>query len=447
MRVIASALACLLAASLACDKLKAMPGFQQRSALPPPGPPPPDTGPWLLDPAQGQMTVAWLTAQPSIGRVWYGTPQPDRLASERGNPTTLHRVTLGSLQPSTQYRYRIEGSPDTLLFTSAPEVGGENAFPVLVYGDSRTNNGDHALVARAAAAERAALALHTGDMVVNAGDARAWHTWFDEEHDLLARSPLVPTVGNHEITDSGAAYSKYFQHADRPAYWSVDYGPLHIDVLDSFEVAVGATPHSAGVSEAQKAWFEEDLRKVPPQSHVWVLVHQGPYAHPLHPRGAGHGGSEAVRAAIAAGQKVHPVEAVFAGHEHFYERGENEGLRYFVLGGGGAPLEEPDDTANGVLAARRALSYALLQVCGCHVTGVAKDIAGHVIDSFTLADCPTPCGAPASPVAAASPVPSLSIPLVSLTEPADGGVSDGGARRRSQRRRRDEETSSPDAGP
>src|SRR5256885_5575593 len=106
MRVYVPALACLLAALAGCDKLKAMPGFQQHSTLPPPGPPALVTGPWLLDPVQGHVTVAWITAEPSVGRVWYGTPQPDHLATEEGAPVTQHRVTLQSLQPQTQYRYR-----------------------------------------------------------------------------------------------------------------------------------------------------------------------------------------------------------------------------------------------------------------------------------------------------------------------------------------------------
>jgi hypothetical protein len=445
MRVYAPALACLLAAQVAgCDKLKAMPGMEQSSALAP-GLPAVAAGPWLLDPMPGQVTVAWITAEPSVGRVWFGTPEPDTLVSEETAPAKQHRVTLTSLPPGTQIRYRIEGSTDASWFTSAPEAGSEAAFTVLVYGDNRTNSGDHALVARAAAAEHAQVALHTGDMVVNASDAALWKVWFHEEHDLLAHTPLVPTVGNHEITDNGAAYSRYFQHSNRPPYWSLDYGPVHVVVLDSFETAAGATPHSAGVSEAQKAWLEEDLRKVPKERHVWVLVHQGPYAHPAHPRGAGHGGSDAVKAALAVGARAHPIEAVFAGHEHFYERGQIDGLNYFVLGGGGAPLEDPDGSVPGVKAARKALSYATVQVCGCHAQGVAKDIAGRIIDSFTLADCPTPCGAPgaAAPVASSS----LAIPLVSLTESADAGMSDGGAHHRAQKKHADEPDAGQDAGP
>jgi hypothetical protein len=383
----------LLSLLAGCDKLRAIPGVQPASALGASPPPAVAMGPWILDPQATEAVVRWVTEEPSTGRVWYGQASADHLAKEEGAPVTDHRVALHGLQPATQYRYAIEGDAAARLFTTAPEPGAPGPIQVLIYGDNRTNSGDHALVVRAAAAERVQLALHTGDMVVNARNAALWRDWFREEADLLSRLPFVATVGNHEITDDGVAYSKYFQHKDRPPYWSVDYGPVHVVVLDSFERAAGATPHSAGVSDAQRAWFEEDLRKVPAERHVWALVHQGPYAHPAHPR-PGHGGSEAVKAALQSARKVHPIEAVFAGHEHYYERGEIDGLKYFVIGGGGAPLDEPDSSFPGVQAAQKALSYAVVEVCGCQASGKVKDIQGRVIDSFRLASCATPCGAP-----------------------------------------------------
>ena len=436
----------------ACDRVRALPGVQPRSSARPQSEPI-EMGPWLLEPGERQMTVAWVTAAPSVGRVWYGTRDTDRLATEPA-ATTEHRVQVAGLEGGTQYRYRVEAAVEAGgVFTTAPAPGAP--FNVLVYGDNRTNSGDHALLARAAAAEQTQVALHTGDMVANAADNDLWRVWFAEERDLLARTPLIPTMGNHEITDKGVAYSKYFQRRELPAYRSIDYGPLHIAVLDSFEIAAGATPHSAGISDAQRAWLEEDLRTVPEGRHVWVLVHQGPYAHPMHLRGAGHGGSEAVRQALAAGAKIHPIEAVFAGHEHFYERGEIEGTRYFVFGGGGAPLEEPDSSFAGVEMARKALSYAVVQVCGCHVTGQVKDIEGQVIDSFRLSDCDTPCGAvaQAAPAAGDAALRAVAAPAVvaspaavapspsaaSEGAPADAGTAgplDAGAEEQESHRRR-----------
>ena len=439
-----------------CDRIRALPGVEPRSAARP-RLEAIAMGPWLLEPGERQMTVAWVTAAPAVGRVWYGTRDTDRLAHDEA-ATLEHRVTIGGLEPGTQYRYRIEAAAEAGgLFTTAPPPG--SPFTVLVYGDNRTNSGDHALLARAAAAEKTQVALHTGDMVSNAGNDDLWRLWFAEERDLLARTPLIPTMGNHEITDKGVAYSRYFQRRELPAYRSVDYGPLHVIVLDSFEMAAGATPHSSGFSDAQRAWFEEDLRSVREGRHVWVLVHQGPYAHPMNRRGAGHGGSEPLRQALVAGAKIHSIEAVFAGHEHFYERGDIDGLRYFVFGGGGAPLEDPDPSFPGVQVAQKALSYAVVQVCGCHVTGKVKDIAGRVIDSFRLSDCDAPCGAEAHLVAPASAAPpvrpanpptatALDLPVATpaatpaaapaAEAPGDGGAADpqeNGQRRRRRSRR------------
>ena len=56
---------------------------------------------------------------------------------------------------------------------------------------------------KAARTEGARLALHTGDMVVDANKEEAWASWFDVEKELLASTAFAATVGNHEITDRG----------------------------------------------------------------------------------------------------------------------------------------------------------------------------------------------------------------------------------------------------
>src|SRR5256885_12942807 len=131
----------LLLVLAGCDKLRALPGFE-----PAPAPPPPSVpvamGPWLIAPLPGRVTVAWTTLEASLGRVWYGTAEPDRLAMEEGAPVTDHRVVLPSLQPSTQYRYPVEGGHETAWFTSAPQPDGQGPIHVVVSGDNRTNDGD-----------------------------------------------------------------------------------------------------------------------------------------------------------------------------------------------------------------------------------------------------------------------------------------------------------------
>src|SRR5690349_12701546 len=413
----------LLLGLMGCDKLRSLPGL-----APPPAPEPPAAavalGPWLLEPLPGQMTVAWTTLTPSVGRVWYGTREPDHLATEQGQPVTDHRLVLPSLQPQTQYRYRVEGGTEVAWFTSAPKAAGEGPIHELLYGGNRTNNGDHALVARAAAAERAQLVLHTGGMVASAGEEWLWKVWFQEERDLLTHAPILAAPGGAQGADAGGTFARWFRKPGGPAYRSLEYGPVHVVVLDSSDASAGGG--RPGISPTQKAWFDEDLRTVPKDRHVWVVVHHGPFAHPAE-ADPSREGSEAVREAILQANLIHPVEAVFSGSNPFYERGESAGIRYFVLGAGGAPLEEPDASGEGVKSAARALSYATVQVCGCHASGRVKDITGKVIDAFTLSDCETPCSVPgwAASVAAASVV----------SAPAQEEGSRKSRRRKGKRRR------------
>src|SRR5258706_8614244 len=109
------ALAALVALA-GCDRI---PGFPQRPAAAATLPPALSMGPWLLDPQAGRITVAWVTAQPSVGRVWDGTSQPDPLATEEGGPVTHHRGTLASLPPATPIPCRIAGAEQAPGLTTA----------------------------------------------------------------------------------------------------------------------------------------------------------------------------------------------------------------------------------------------------------------------------------------------------------------------------------------
>lgn len=356
-------------------------------------------GPWLLDVGTHGITVAWTSRDEHAGRVEHGEGALDHGTVEP-KARKEHRVVLDGLLPGRQYRYRILGAqPHEGSFWTAPAEGDASSQPpfrVLIYGDNRTNATAHASVVKAARTEGARLALHTGDMVVDANKEEAWASWFDIEKELLASTAFAATVGNHEITDRGVQYTAHFQPPSLPPYRSFEYGPLHVVVLDSFElVTAGPQPREGNISEAQRAWLEQDLKSVPEGKHVWVLIHQGPFSHPA---AHGHGGSDRVRQVLLPFKDK--IQAVFAGHDHYYERGKNSGLRYFVVGGGGAPLYEPNPSAPGVQVAIKSLSYAVLEVCGCHVDGVVKDPSGKVLDRFQLSTCQEVC--PAQPPQAAA---------------------------------------------
>src|SRR5690606_5790505 len=51
-----------------------------------------------------------------------------------------------------------------------------------------------------------------------------------------------------------------------------------------------------------------------------------------------HGGQEELRERWSPLFEKYGVSALFSGHDHVYSRAEHNGVRYFVSGGGGAPL-------------------------------------------------------------------------------------------------------------
>jgi hypothetical protein len=82
---------------------------------------------------------------------------------------------------------------------------------------------------------------------------------------------------------------------------------------------------------------------------------------------------------------------VFSGHDHVYSRAENDGVRYFVSGGGGAPLypRRPKSSQIDLEAVKkfeRVFHYLRITVSGprVEVSGVRAD--GTLIETTTWMD-------------------------------------------------------------
>jgi 3',5'-cyclic AMP phosphodiesterase CpdA len=138
---------------------------------------------------------------------------------------------------------------------------------------------------------------------------------------------------------------------------------------------------------------------------VFVVMHHPPFSISLH------GGSRELRERWTPLFEKYQVTAVFSGHDHVYERAEHDGIRYFVSGGGGAPLyprrphPNPVDL-DAVKKFERTFHFLRVAVTGgrVEVTGVRSD--GTVIETTAWSvgsDAPPPTVAarPAATTAAA----------------------------------------------
>jgi MYXO-CTERM domain-containing protein len=76
---------------------------------------------------------------------------------------------------------------------------------------------------------------------------------------------------------------------------------------------------------------------------------------------------------------------VFAGHDHVYERGEKDGVRYIVSGGGGAPLYPLGKKRSGAtIAFESAHHFVDVAVDGTRVTTTARRPDGSILEKCGL---------------------------------------------------------------
>jgi hypothetical protein len=225
--------------------------------------------------------------------------------------------------------------------------------------------------------EAADFVLSTGDMVADGRDPEDWQELFDATRVLYAELPVFPTLGNHEARSSGQGVPFYRDHVRTPtgpgdeAFYVFDYGPVRVLVLDSNQSLERGSP--------QRDWLESEARRARQASapaHLFAAIHHGPFSS------GGHGPNEAI-----AGTDVEEllrragVELIFEGHDHAFERGDVDGLKYILSGGAGAPLYVTNDERPYQLAFEPAHHFVRVVVTGPRVsiTAIRKD--GSVLDS------------------------------------------------------------------
>lgn len=144
---------------------------------------------------------------------------------------------------------------------------------------------------------------------------------------MLFKQPYYMVVGNHEVWDaySQAIYTRRYG----PLYYSFDHKQCHFTVLS----AEPAREESA-IDANQLAWLEKDLAGAQDARFRFVFLHRPFWS----------GGPRYGKTTDQWRQQVHPlllqhkVDTVFAGHDHYYEYSDIDGVRCLITGGGGAEL-------------------------------------------------------------------------------------------------------------
>ena len=306
-------------------------------------------------------------------------------ASAGEGPNRVHEAKIcEGLEPNTTYTYRVGGegnwSPE-YTFTTPGEPGSFDTYRVAVMGDSRGAYETFGELLTLAEAHSPDFYVFSGDMVDLGPSQAEWDAWFAAGEDIFPEKVVVPSHGNHEFL--AVHYFAQFSLPNNEQWFSVRYGDLHLVSLnDTTQAIEDEETHQPAYMRAVFAEHES----------AWQMTthHQS-----LYSTCTTHGSALSLRGMWEPVYDEFGVDAVFAGHNHIYERSvpvragavasAEEGTVYFVTGGAGAPLYtgvEPDwfgDVANPVE------HYMIADFGPNGVEFTVRDASDTVIDTYTMA--------------------------------------------------------------
>ena len=350
---------------------------------------------WTVTCRTNMPAAVTLTATAVGERATTTAPaETTRLTSRPG----LHhrfRVPRGPSASKVQYRLSVTGGGadfSTPAYTASfppPEAGGPTRpLRIAVLGDSRTNRPDWSSVASAVLAGKPDLFVFAGDMVAAGRNNWQWQEhFFSASPALFATIPCYPVIGNHE--ENAPLYPLLF-YTPSPGglglNWHQRIGPVLLIGIDG---TGNWAPEGPNVK-----WLKRVLAG-PGAAAKFVFF----FSHYPAWTSGGHGKLNEVTGrpnehAVRVAQDVivpllakHRATAMFAGHDHFYERSELPGLTHIITGGAGAPLRGKSRSARQQNPYSRAffskLHYCLLEVRGDTCTMKVLTPEGEVIDTRT----------------------------------------------------------------
>lgn len=288
----------------------------------------------------------------------------------------VHSLAIDGLDPKKTYRYVVQtthGGKEDGTFTTAPADDDKGDVRFVLYGDDRGGVATHELIAKRVADEPIDFLVNTGDLVADGRIGSQWEAFFDIEDKLLRDHCMFTAIGNHELVqENGASYLKYFGTAEQQQkhvfYTTFRWGFLRFFVLNG----------EASFLAEDRVWLEHELQKADTEPNLlWrvVLIHSGPFSSGLHGDNEKQHGAEVPKLL-----REHHVDFILEGHDHIYERGASDGLRYVVSGGAGAPLYPVKHVRSSARKVESAYHYVVFQVGPESGKLVAKRLDGSVIE-------------------------------------------------------------------
>jgi len=304
-------------------------------------------------------------------------------------PALLHSFKVEGLTENTTYTYSLKArlsSKDDFTAEAGPysmrTFPSDDDFSFAVLGDSRSRPNDWKRVADATVKSQPLFVVFGGDMVTDGLRDYEWdEQFFGPAPDFFATIPFYAVIGNHE--KNCPLFSQIFP-TSTDKNWSQTIGSVLLIGID------GGMNWS---SEGELVRWLENLLDDSDAKYIFLTSHYPAWSSGMHAQlnSAGLPREKSTRQAqeiLMPLLKKHNATAMFAGHDHFYERSEpEEGVTVIVTGGAGAPLYDKHKNAevqnpHSVVFSKQH-HYCLLTLDGdtCTMNVLTPD--GTVIDTRT----------------------------------------------------------------
>jgi hypothetical protein len=213
--------------------------------------------------------------------------------------------------------------------------------------------------------------LMMGDNLYGSDNAVDYKQKFEDVYRPLLdqKVKFYAALGNHD--DSNQRFYAYF-NMDGQEYYHFKKGNASFYSLNSNYM-----------DKKQVDWLTEKLSA---DTADWKIAY---FHHPPYSSGGTHGSDAKLREIVEPIFLKYGVNAVFAGHEHFYERIKpQKGIYYFISGSGGK-LREGDVKKDSPLMEKafdRDLSFMLLEINGDQMHFQVISRTGETVDSGVFAN-------------------------------------------------------------
>ena len=258
-----------------------------------------------------------------------------------------------------------------------PNKPGSIKFAVI--GDTGTGDKHQLAVAKQLDVYRQAFGfpfvIMVGDNIYGGDSAKDFEKKFERPYKPLldAGVKFYASLGNHD--DPKQRFYKPFNMNGERFY--------------SFKPSLNANVRffaldSNYMDDKQVQWLEKELAA---SGSDWKIAF---FHHPPYSSGGTHGSATVLRDQLEPLFVKYSVNAVFTGHEHFYERIEpQKGVAYFIAGSS-AKLRSGDITASPIKAVGYDEGYAfmLVEMDGNNLSYQTISDAGKTIDAGVVKKSP-----------------------------------------------------------